>query len=304
MYVEERYQTLDSRSGLTHAAGVNLTPLDHWNFGANADFGTLVDRDTGADTKRKAGGLRIGYGLDKISLSTGLEYRFDQTQLLTGGWSDRTSYLIRNNLKYEITPSWRVIGKMNYSASNSSLGSVYDGGYTEGVLGWAYRPVDNDRLNVLAKYTFFYNVPAVDQLTPNNVSTSPSTQFLQKSHIASIDVTYDLLTDLTVGAKYAYRLGEASLDRQNPQFFQNNAHLYVLQTSYKFLHSWEATAEYRLLDLPDISDRRGGATIGVYRYIGDHTKLGVGYNFSDFSDDLTDLSFSSHGFFVNFNVSM
>jgi len=26
-------------------------------------------------------------------------------------------------------------------------------------------PVDNDRLNVLAKYTFFYNVPAAEQIT-------------------------------------------------------------------------------------------------------------------------------------------
>ena len=302
MYVEERYQTMDTRAGLTHAAGVNLTPLDHWNFGANVDFGTLVDRDTGADTKRKAGGLRIGYGLDRVSLSTGLEYRFDQTQLVAGGWSDRTTYLVRNNLKYEITPSWRVIGKMNYSKSDSSLGTLYDGGYTEGVLGWAYRPVDNDRLNMLAKYTFFYNVPAVDQLNLSNTSTS--TRFLQKSHIASLDVTYDLFSNLTVGAKYAYRMGQASLDRENPQFFQNDAHLYVLQTNYRFLRNFEAWGEYRLLDLPDISDRRSGATIGVSRYVGDHMKLGVGYNFTDFSDDLTDLSFSSHGFFVNFNVSM
>ena len=300
MYVEERYQTLDNRSGLTHTAGVNLTPGDRWNFGANVDLGTLVDRDTAAETKRKAGGLRIGYGFEKISLSTGLEYRLDQTQQLLGGWADRTTYLLRNNLKYELTPDWRLIGKLNYSQSKSSLGQLYDGGYTEGVLGWAYRPVTNDRLNLLAKYTFFYNVPATDQF----LATPTSTRFLQKSHIASLDFTYDLTSTITVGGKYAYRKGQVSLDRENPQFFQNDAHLYLLQTNWRFLPDWEVGAEYRMLDLPDIQDRRSGALLGVYRYVGDHMKIGAGYNFTDFSDDLTDLSYDNHGFFVNFNVSM
>ena len=99
-------------------------------------------------------------------LSTGLEYRFDETQQLTGGWSDRVTYVLRNNAKYQITPDWRVVAKLNYALSDSSLGQVYDGGYTEGVLGWAYRPVSHDRLNMLAKYTYFYNVPAAGPVQP------------------------------------------------------------------------------------------------------------------------------------------
>ena len=33
--------------------------------------------------------------------------------------------------------------------------------------------------------------------------------------------------------------------------------------------------------------------------VGDNLKLGIGYNFTDFSDDLTDLSFDQSGFFLN-----
>jgi flagellar motor protein MotB len=300
MYVEERHQTTDSRTGLTHTAGVNLTPLDRWNFGATADVGTLVDRDTGAQTERRAGGVRIGYGFDKVNFSSGVEYRIDKTQQLTGGWADRNTYLFRNNLKYQMTPDWRIIGKLNHSLSDSSLGELYDGGYTEGVLGWAYRPVAHDKLDVLAKYTYFYNVPSTDQFNLADASDS----FLQKSHIASLDVTYDLLPSLTIGAKYAYRLGQVSLDRENPDFFSNNAHLYVVRTDWRFMQKWEASLEGRLLDLPNLGDRRSGAMIGIYRYVGDHVKVGVGYNFTDFSDDLTDLTFNNHGFFINFNVRM
>ena len=32
---------------------------------------------------------------------------------------------------------------------------------------------------------------------------------------------------------------------------------------------------------------------------GDHFKVGIGYNFTDFSEDLTDLSYDHHGFFLN-----
>jgi len=53
------------------------------------------------------------------------------------------------------------------------------------------------------------------------------------------------------------------------------------------------------LDLPDARDSRTGALVGLYRHLGKHIKLGVGYNFSDFSDDLTQMDYDHQGFFVN-----
>ena len=57
-------------------------------------------------------------------------------------YSNRKSFLTKNSLKYQINPDWRLIGKLNYSESKSSLGEFYDGSYTEAVLGYGYRPVD------------------------------------------------------------------------------------------------------------------------------------------------------------------
>ena len=156
-----------------------------------------------------------------MQLSSGVEYRLDETQQLDQTTSDRTTWLFRNSFKYQITPDWRLVGKLNHSDSDSSLGQFYDGGYTEAVLGYGYRPVDNDRLNALAKYTYFYNMPTTEQVTPQNTAA----QFIQKSHIASLDVTYDLTERWSIGGKYAYRLGQVSLDREDPEFFDNNAHL-------------------------------------------------------------------------------
>jgi hypothetical protein len=300
VYLEDRYQHAGSATGLTHATGLNLKPADRWNLGSTWDLGTLIDRETGAEIQRKAGGLRVGYGFDKLQLSSGFEYRFDETEQLDGSESDRTTYLFRNNLKVQITPDWRVVGRLNHSFSDSSLGQFYDGGYTEGVVGFAYRPVKHDRLNALAKYTYFYNIPATDQFALRDTSV----EFTQKSHVASVDLMYDLTRNLSVGGKYAYRLGQVSLDREDPEFFDNDAHLVILRADWRLLRDWETSVEFRLLDLPDIDDRRSGALLGVYRYVGDHMKVGVGYNFTDFSDDLTDLSYENHGFFINFLIGM
>jgi capsid protein len=42
------------------------------------------------------------------------------------------------------------------------------------------------------------------------------------------------------------------------------------------------------------------ASLGqFYRHLGKHVKAGLGYNFTNFSEDLTDMSFKSHGIFMN-----
>ncbi|HLQ79349.1 MAG TPA: flagellar motor protein MotB, partial [Terriglobia bacterium] len=163
VYVEERYQDGGSMTGLTHATGVNLVARERWNFGASGEFGALRDSQTYARTDRRAGGIRMGYGTDKIQFSSAIEYRRDLAEQLDTTHTERSTLLFRNNAKFQLTPDWRLLGNLNHSISNSSLGDANNGGYTEAVVGYAYRPVLFNRLNALAKYTYFYNVPTTDQ---------------------------------------------------------------------------------------------------------------------------------------------
>ena len=198
-------------------------------------------------------------------------------------------------MKYQINEDGRLLAKFNHAISDSSQGDVFDGGFTEVVAGFAYRPVAHDRFNALAKYTYFYNMPSSDQVGQDGTSA----QFLQKSHIAALDLSYDVTDRWTLGTKYAYRLSQVSLDRDDPDFFDNDAHLFILRSDYRFLRNWESSVEGRILELPDLDERRAGALVTVYRYFGDHFKVGLGYNFTDFSEDLTDLSYDHHGIFLN-----
>jgi hypothetical protein len=213
--------------------------------------------------------------------------------------TQRTALLFRNNFRFQLTPDLRAIGKLDHSISDSSLGDLYAGGYTEAVVGYAYRPVAHDRMSVLTKYTYFYNVPTMDQVTMQNTAA----EFIQKSHIASLDLSYDLTSNWAIGGKYAYRIGEATLDRQQRAFFDNTAQLGILRLDWKFLRNWESLAEVRALNLTDLGQHRRGALTAVYRYIGENLKIGAGYNFTDFSDDLTDLRYDHKGVFFNLVLS-
>lgn len=300
VYLEERYQDSDLMAGLTHATGVTLTAKDRWNMGANMEVGTLTDFQTGAQTERRAAGLRLAYALDTVQLSSAIEYRFDDAEQLDATRTERATWLFRNNFKYQLTPDWRLIGQLNHAFSDSSLGQFYDGAYTEAIVGYAYRPAMNDRLNLLAKYTYFHNVPTTEQMTLQDTAA----QFIQKSHIASVDLTYDLTERWSVGGKFAHRLGQLSLEREDPQFFENPAQLYILRTDFRVGQDWEAMLEGRMLDMPDLNEQRLGALVGVFRYLGKNVKAGVGYNFTDYSDDLTDLSYTHQGVFINVIGSM
>ncbi len=295
VYMEERYTHGNVPTGLTHTAGVDVAPDDRWNYGGNIDFGTLTDYFTGAKTERRAAGVKAGYHFDELTVASAFEYRVDKTQNSSAISSQRTTWLTKNSLKYQLNPDWRLIGKYNHSNSKSSLGDFYNGNFTEAVLGYAYRPVESDYLNALFKYTYFYNLPTTDQMTIANTAAS----YIQKSHILSADAMYDLTQQWSIGGKFAYRLGQLAMDRTDPVFYDSRAQLSIVRADWHFVHRWDALVEGRVLNLPDAKDRRSGMLFAIYRQLGDNVKLGAGYNFTDFSDDLTDLSYKSHGVFIN-----
>lgn len=300
VFLEERYQHSKAMTGLTHGTGISFVPTQKWHLGLTTDIGTLQNVQTGAETDRLAGGVQLGFTTDDLQISSGIEYRNDDVQQLDLDSTERKTWLFRNNFKYQMSLAARLLGKLNHSESESSLGTFYDGGFTEAVFGYGYRPVRHDRLNALAKYTYFHNVPTTDQITLQNIAA----EFIQKSHIAAVDITYDIMPQFSIGGKYAYRLGQVSLDRESPEFFDNNASLYVIRGDYRFRKNWEVLVEGRMLDMADLDESRSGALAAISRYVGDHLKIGLGYNFTDFSDDLTDLSYDHSGIFINLTGSM
>jgi len=289
VFGEQRLTNGAGPQGLTHAFGVDLAPADHWTVGLKMETGRISD-PLGGDFKRNAAGVSVGYRDDTLKYASSLEYREDRGDTGTG-----RTWLTRNTVGYQLDPSWRLLGKANVSRSDSSSGDFWLGDYHEYVVGAAYRPVDNDRWNTLVKYTNFYNVPSGGQLAPSGQAAD----YAQRSQVFSVDAIYDVLPWLSVGGKYGMRIGELKYTNPDSAWFSSRADLVVLRADWHFVREWDAMLEWRNLRAREAEDARAGWLVAVYRHLGQHVKAGVGYNFTDYSDDLTDLSYRSRGWFMN-----
>jgi hypothetical protein len=72
----------------------------------------------------------------------------------------------------------------------------------------------------------------------------------------------------------------------------------ILRTDYHVVKAWDAMAEARILWTPEGTSQIGFVA-ALYRDMGENFKMGVGYNFGSFSDDLRDFVQDDQGVFVN-----
>jgi outer membrane protein OmpA-like peptidoglycan-associated protein len=275
---------------LINAFGLDLAPNDRWSFGIKGEVGTVSDPLAG-DLNRHAMGFSAAYKERNFKYSGNVEWREDESNLS----GTRTTWLVRNTVGYQATPAWRLLGKANWSTSSNTQGAFYDGDFHEFVAGAAYRPVDNDRWNTLFKYTNFNNVPTSGQLT----ATGQVADYAQRSQVFAVDTIYDVTPWLAVGGKYAFRIGELKANKTDGDWFSSRADLIVLRADFHWVREWDAMVEARQLRAQEADDARSGFLLALYRHLGQGVKAGVGYNFTNYSDDLTDLSYRSRGWFLN-----
>lgn len=315
LYAEQKQSSGEGSHSLVRGFGVDVAPADNWTTGLRFERGRLSDRRSG-DLNRDALSLNLGFKDERLKVLSAVELRRDRsvslgtiagvcdiTALPTadpcvsgGGATERNSVLFKTSAQYQLDPAWRLLGVLNLARSSSSQGAFYDGDYTEAVAAAAYRPVDNDRWNTLFKYTYFYNLPSSGQV---DNFTNRLLDFTQRSHVLNVDTIYDLTPWLSVGAKYGLRVGELRASRTGGEWSDSRAQLLVGRADIHFLKERDATFELRRLSVTEADDDRSGLLVAIYRHLGANGKVGVGYNFTDFSDDLTDLSYRSRGLFLN-----
>ncbi len=292
VYGEENFDLIGGRQSLTHTYGVTYTPDDRWKVHGSVENGTFDD-DQGDDFDRTALSAGADFSDEGVRFGIRGEVRIEDSE--GSQRQDRETYLFSASSGVNYNPDWRALVHLDAVISNSDESAVLDGDYVEGSLGLAYRPVDNDRFNGLARYTFLYDLPGPEQVNASGNVGGPR----QRSHIISLDGTYDVNPIVSVGAKYGYRIGQISESRIGNDFVDSQAHLGVLRADLHIVKNWDAVVEGRVLYLPEAESTRYGAFAAVYRHFGDNLKLGVGYNFADFSDDLSDVTFNDEGVFIN-----
>ncbi|KAB2716245.1 TonB-dependent receptor [Brucella intermedia] len=308
-YAENNYDLFGRRMSLTKTYGVIYTPDKVWTVDGGFEAGSVeddtVDPDTGAERSnfdRKAVSLSVGYKDEEQGINARIrgEARFEDSD---DGSRDRNTYLFATGLSWKTSEDWRLLVNVDAVLSDSSEdGSFRDGNYVDASIGYAYRPVDNDRLNALFKYAWVYDLPGENQVS---AITGDEYGPAQRSHIVSADFTYDLMPWLSVGGKYGMRYGqvrERQMEDDRKEFsdwYTSSAHLGIVRADLHIVKNWDALVEGRVLHMPEAKTTDYGALLAVYRHVGENFKVGAGYNFGAFSDDLRDLTLNDRGVFLN-----
>ncbi len=291
-FAENNYDLFGNRRSLTEAYGVTYTPSEVWEYSANLETGRVSD-DNDGDVDRTAIGLGAKYDSGEgIDGSVLLEYRLDDEE--NAETRDRETWAFVGAYGNQLNPDWRFVASLDALISESDQSDFLDGRYIEASLGYAYRPVANDRWNVLARYTYLYDLPGAEQVFSDGDTAGAK----QRSHIFSVDAIYEVDENWEIGGKLAYRKGETA-ERESNDFSENDAGLFALRATYDIDQLWEVSGEGRLLILPDADTKDYGALLTVYRSFGNNAKIGLGYNFGSFSDDLRDTTLDDEGIFLN-----
>ena len=110
------------------------------------------------------------------------------------------------------------------------------------------------------------------------------------------EAVIDLTPRLRLTEKLAYRMGEERV--AGFDFTKASTWLWINRLGYNIGDGWQLAGEYRILGQKEAKDQKHGALIEINKDIGDFVQVGVGYNFTDFNDDLTHLDYTAHGPFV------
>ncbi len=284
MFNESQWLKSGQDQGIAHTFGMDFYPAEGWNYGFTIQEGEL--ETPAGDVDREAYSVRGGHTSPRTGWSSAMEFRRDT------GAERRRQWLTTNRLLHKLDESWRIAGRLNYSDTQDQLDAQQGARFIESNVGFAWRPVDSVRWAALGKYTYLYDRSTLDQI-------DSSSQFDQRSHVFALEGTYRFDQRWEFAGKLAQRLGEARAGRDQGEWFDSRARFSAMQGRYRLQGAWSALGEYRWLDVKDGGARQGWL-VGVDRDVGENFRVGAGYNFTDFSDDLTRLDYRYQGWFLNF----
>lgn len=277
------------RNSLTQTFGVTYTPSAVWTVSGTVEIGE-VEEATG-DFDRQALSFGASYTEENRSVRARIELGREDGE---GDSKDRDTRGLSFGYEQTFNDQGTLLVDVEAFKSDAKTGDFEDGEYVRGSLGYAFRPVDNERFNMLARYTYKRDLPGVDQIGADGTTEGP----LQVSHVLSLNGIYDLNERWSVGGKLGYRQSQIA-ERDDRVFTDNTAVLGALRFDYHMTHVWDISAEGRVLKTREADLTQTGVQAGVYRHVGENVKVGLGYEWGDVSGDASDIDYEGRGLMLN-----
>lgn len=278
IYQENQFVKESGRNGVMQSYGADYEIYEDVTFGASFQLGKIELPDNEGESKRKAVSLYSRIEKADFMLKNKIEYREEKEDKKV------RQYLTTNSFNYVYSDEYTFAGKVNFAFTDD----VENYKFIESSIGLAYRPVENDKLNFLSRYTVILNED------PNDSDKS-------KAYVVEFESIYSITKRWDLGFKTAYRKEQDTYIRAsgNSIVVNNNLYLIGLKANYTILNDWDIYGQYHWLVDEKEDDVASGAIVGIYKNIHRNLKFGGGYNFSGFSDNLGVDDYRAHGWFIN-----
>ncbi len=241
------------------------------------------------DNKRDVVSGSVEYvKLKNLKGSVFTEFRLDNNDENFGG-EDRIQYLIRLSLMWGISRDISLSFTGHYLAVNNLEHKRDEYRFSENSFGLALRPKDFDWVNLFLKFSNVYE---------DRYDFMQKSEFESYSHIFSIIPVFELPYGFELVEKLA--LKRSYINDYSVQTSESlDSLLWVNRINYNFYkRMFAAGIEYRLLSVLD-NESKSGFLIDLGYNFNRYFRLALGYNFTDFSDNLYRLrDYNHHGFFV------
>ncbi|WP_208640343.1 hypothetical protein [Vibrio aquaticus] len=298
-YQENQFVDENNGKGRIDSFGFGYDMTDDVDFGIGYQQGEIekkndLDPSKLEVTERRAATFTANIDIDDVSLKHKVEYRVDKGNENVDENRRRVDqFVTTNRYTQNLTEEYTLFGKFNYSKSISKETDETLQRFVEATGGLAYRPIYNDRLNLLSRYTFIADKDNLDR----EVDYSD-----EESHIIEVEGIYSVNAKVDVGAKYAHKDKKEAFERASGsnEIVESNINLYGLSTSYHVIKEWDITGEYHWKTDTLNDELEHGALLSVNKHLSDNFKVGIGYNFSGFDGNLAnDDDYDAKGVFIN-----
>jgi len=235
-----------------------------------------------------AGGLNTGSDLSQDALTLGfewlaradlkasgrLELRFDDHDDWTGR-RDQQQYLAMGAISYQAHPDLSLQLRLNFSETEDLIFKATSASFLDASLGAAYRPRDSKWVAVLFKLAKRYERRPVDLAVEDPIS--------EESDVATLSPIFELPLGFQIVEKLAFK--RYALKAPTLPTSISHTLLWINRLNYHLTGTWDIGGEYRFMRNDLSQSLAHGALFELNYIIKDAVRVGLGYNFTRFSDD-------------------
>ena len=284
IFTESHFGESDRHAGFSHTFGLDYETSHGWIL---SGLVTRANNEQSAASSFERNALSFGAAVKRegYRFSSKLEHRTE-----SGPGVERRQVVASSSLTRIVDPSRRWLAGLKVAVTEDEVSGRDDARFLELDVGHAYRPVDNDRWNTLAKVGYFQDLASSGQHADR-----PD----QRVGIVSVEALRRVGSNWELGTKIALKEGRMRAIRATGRWHDYGVGLAIARAQRHVLKRWDAFAEYRYQFDRHADSERHGALLGTYRQLGDNAKVGLGFNFTDFSDDIRDAGSNHRGWFID-----